>query len=85
MVYEATILLIRYATTTQPKLDRRGLASDKFKSFSEVACLGSGCGSVGRAVTCIPEDRGSTPVIGKIYCEHFLYTSLIPTLLKRRK
>ena len=52
MVYEATILLIRYATTTQPKLDRRGLASDKFKSFSEVACLGSGCGSVGRAVTC---------------------------------
>ena len=45
--------------------------------------MGSGCGSVGRAVA-EPEVRGSNPVIGKIYIEH-LFTCLLSTVLKRRK
>ena len=32
----------------------------------------------------IPEVRGSTPVIGKIYIEH-LFINLLSTVLKRRK
>ena len=42
--------------------------------------LGSGCGSVDRAVVSNPDVRGSNPVIGKIYSE-----SLLSTVLKFEK
>ena len=42
--------------------------------------MGSGCGSVGRAVAAV---GGSNPVIDKIYDEH-LFTCLPSTVLKRR-
>ena len=39
--------------------------TDAENVFKQLFCLGSGCGSVGRAVLPIPEVRGSNPVICK--------------------
>ena len=50
----------------------------------KVGLMGSGCGSVGRAVASETEVCGSNPVIGNIIIEH-LFTCLLSTLLKRRK
>ena len=46
--------------------------------------MGSGCGSVAEGSLPIPEVSGSTPVIRKIYIEHF-YTCLLSPVTKRRK
>ena len=47
--------------------------------------LGSGRGSVGRAVASDPEVHGSNPVIGKIYIEHFTVNCIEKTKIKKKQ
>ena len=47
---------------------------------------GSGCGSVCRADTSIPEVHGSNPVIGQIYIEHLFTVNCIKkTKIKKKE
>ena len=50
-----------------------------FAMLKQSLKVGSGCGSVGRAVASTPEVHGLNPAIGKIYIQHLF------TVLKRRK
>ena len=47
--------------------------------------VGSGCGSVGRAVASDPEVCGSNPVIGKIYIEHLFTVNCIEKIKMKKK
>ena len=47
--------------------------------------VGSGCGSVGRAVASDLEVCGSNPVIGKIYIEHFTVNCIEKTKIKKKE
>ena len=47
--------------------------------------VGSGCGSVGRAVASDPEVCGSNPVIGKIYIEHLFTVNCIEKIKMKKR